>query len=89
MIEKQKANKKKESSKEKQLIDFKVVKSTDLTDMTLLSLDIIGDYDITDEKAKTNADVLKDGEVNLADLAYYKQFISQDKILLGLPSEGE
>ncbi|MBQ9981051.1 MAG: dockerin type I repeat-containing protein [Oscillospiraceae bacterium] len=61
----------------------------DLTDMTLLSLDIIGDYDITDEKAKTNADVLKDGEVNLADLAYYKQFISQDKILLGLPSEGE
>ena len=61
----------------------------DLTDMTLLSLDIIGDYDITDENAKTNADVLKDGEVNLADLAYYKQFISQDKILLGLPSEGE
>lgn len=61
----------------------------DLTDMTWLSLNIMGDYAIEDELKLKDADVMRDGEVNVADLAYFKQYVSQDKVLLGLAPEGE
>lgn len=55
----------------------------DIADLSLLSLHVIGDAEITDEKILDDADVQRDGEVNTADLARMKQFISKEKILLG------
>jgi len=48
----------------------------DLTDISGLSLYIIGDITFTDEQMKV-ADVDEDGEVNLADLAKYRQYLSK------------
>ena len=56
----------------------------DVMDLTMLGMHIIGDAEITDEKALDDADVQRDGAVDLADLARLKQFIMQDKILLGV-----
>ncbi len=61
----------------------------DLTDMTILSLHISGDCEITDSTILRDADVLKDNELNVGDIAYFKQFICCDKILLGMSKEGE
>ena len=61
----------------------------ELTDMTLLSLNIMGDYAIEDELKLKDADVMRDGKIDVADLAYFKQYVSQDKVLLGLAPEGE
>ncbi len=54
----------------------------DLTDLTILSLHLIGDAKLKDDQLKA-ADVNVDGEVNLADLAHFKQYISKDNVILG------
>ncbi len=55
---------------------------TDLTDLTLLSLCLIGDRQLDDYTIAVS-DVNADNEVNLADLAHYKQYISKDDVVLG------
>lgn len=54
----------------------------DLTDLTLLSLHLLGDATLKDEAVKY-ADVNADGNVDLADLAHFKQYICQDNVILG------
>ncbi len=56
----------------------------DVTDLSVLSMHVIGDQVITDEKTLDDADVQRDEKVDLADLARMKQFIMQDDILLGV-----
>lgn len=57
-------------------------KNVDLTDLTTLSLALLKDVTLT-EKQKLCADVQYDGEINLADLAKFKQYISKDDVVLG------
>ena len=57
--------------------------TTDLTDLSLLSLHLLDDASL-DESALKVADVNGDGDVNLADLAHFKQYISKDDVTLGL-----
>lgn len=54
----------------------------DLTDLTLLSLHLLGDAALKDEVVKY-ADVNADGNVDLADLAHFKQYVCQDNVILG------
>ncbi|MBQ9981445.1 MAG: glycoside hydrolase family 9 protein [Oscillospiraceae bacterium] len=54
----------------------------DLTDLTMLSLYLLGDAKLSGNALKA-ADVSYDGEVNLADLAHFKQYISKDDVVLG------
>lgn len=54
----------------------------DLTDLTLLSLHLLGDATLKDEVVKY-ADVNADDNVNLADLAHFKQYVCQDNVILG------
>jgi len=57
--------------------------AVDLTDMTCLSLHLLGDMEL-DDAVITYADVTGDNEVNLADLAHFKQYISKEEnIVLG------
>lgn len=51
---------------------------TDITDLTLLSLNLLGDVSFAPEQYVT-ADINYDKEVDIADLAMYKQYISHDK----------
>lgn len=55
----------------------------DLTDLTLLSIYLMDKNTITDEQILKNADVYRDGTVDIADLAYFKQYLSKDRVLLG------
>ncbi|MBR6599739.1 MAG: glycoside hydrolase family 9 protein, partial [Oscillospiraceae bacterium] len=56
---------------------------TDLTDLTTLSLYLIGDTKLSDSQLKA-ADVNGDGEVVISDLAHFKQYISKDPtVVLG------
>ena len=56
---------------------------SDLSDLTLLSLYLIGDISVSDDVLKV-ADVYYDGEVNIADLAHFKQYICKEPdIVLG------
>lgn len=59
----------------------------DISDMAVLSMHLLGDNVITDEKILDDADVEYDGEVSLSDLACFKQFLMHDKILLGMKGE--
>ncbi|MBE6841814.1 MAG: hypothetical protein E7510_03155 [Ruminococcus sp.] len=54
----------------------------DLTDLSLLSLHLVGDQDFTDEQVAL-ADVMYDGKVNIADLAHFKQYINKENVVLG------
>ncbi len=54
----------------------------DLTDLTNISLYLLGDIDFTDIQ-KSLADVNADDNVNLCDLAIMKQYISKDAVSLG------
>lgn len=56
----------------------------DLSDLAVLGLHTIGDLEITDEQALDNADVQRDGTVDISDAALLKQFLSKEKILLGI-----
>lgn len=69
--------------------DINLDGSCDLTDLTLLSLHILKDREITDENILKNADVRRDDAINLADLAYYRQYLTGAKILLGMKGESE
>lgn len=55
---------------------------TDLTDLTALSLYIIGDVNWNDEQVK-NFDCNADGNTDLADLAHLKQYIMGEDVKLG------
>ena len=48
----------------------------DVTDLTMVSLYLIGDQEFTDEQKKA-ADVTGDGNTDLADLARLRQFLSK------------
>ena len=48
----------------------------DITDLSILSLALIGDMDLTDEQ-KEQGDVDNDGKLTLADLAKLRQFLSR------------
>lgn len=56
----------------------------DVMDLTKLAMHVIGDSEITDEKALDDADVQRDEKVDISDLARLRQFLMQDKILLGV-----
>ncbi|MBE6842094.1 MAG: hypothetical protein E7510_04605 [Ruminococcus sp.] len=63
--------------------DFNGDGVSDLSDLTLLSLHLIGDISVSDDVLKA-ADVYYDGEVNIADLAHFKQYICKEPdIVLG------
>lgn len=51
---------------------------TDITDLTLLSLNLLGDFSFSPEQY-VRADVNYDKQVDIADLARFKQFVSHDK----------
>ena len=57
-------------------------KIVDLTDLTALSLYIIGDKKLEGNSLKA-ADVTGDDTVDIADLAFFKQYISKDDVVLG------
>ncbi len=50
----------------------------DTTDLTLLSINLLGDLSFTPEQYVI-ADVNYDKDVNIADLAYFKQYVSHDR----------
>lgn len=62
--------------------DINADSEIDLSDLTMLSLHLLGDKNLTEEKLKY-ADCNGDGTVNLADLAHFKQYISKDNVTLG------
>lgn len=62
--------------------DFNADGETDLTDLTLLSLYLLGDSDFNEVQLSL-ADVNADGSIDVADLAHYKQFVSKDNVVLG------
>ena len=62
--------------------DFNADGETDLTDLTLLSLYLLGDNDFNEVQLSL-ADVNADGSIDVADLAHYKQFVSKDNVVLG------
>ena len=55
----------------------------ELTDLSILSLYLLGDTAL-DENILKGADVNGDGNVDLADLAHFKQYISKDDVTLGV-----
>ncbi|MBP1565040.1 MAG: 1,4-beta-glucanase [Oscillospiraceae bacterium] len=73
-------------SNEKIYGDLDGNKIVDLTDLTLLSLHLIGDKVITDKAILELADVNGNDEVNLADMAHLKQYICKDDVILGKQS---
>ncbi|MBR3023531.1 MAG: peptidylprolyl isomerase [Oscillospiraceae bacterium] len=54
----------------------------DITDLTKLSIYLVGDKELTDDQLKA-ADVTGDGNVDLADLAHFKQFLAKKTDRLG------
>lgn len=59
---------------------------TDITDMTLLSLHLIGDITL-DKKELIASDVTSDGKINLSDLAHLKRYVSK-KETASVPESG-
>ncbi len=57
--------------------DFNGDKVADLTDLTNLSLYLLGDIEFTDAQKKA-ADVDGNDEIDIADLARFKQYVSKD-----------
>jgi hypothetical protein len=55
----------------------------DVTDLSILSLYLIGDTDIKDENALEAADIQYDGTVNLSDLAAFRQYLSKKTDVIG------
>ncbi|MBP1564393.1 MAG: cellulosome protein dockerin type I [Oscillospiraceae bacterium] len=70
------------NDKEEKYGDINSDGKIDITDLTWLSLHLIGDKKFDDTQLKY-ADVMYDGKVDLADLAHFKQYISKDKVILG------
>ena len=57
-------------------------KCVDISDLTLMSLRLLGDYNFSANQEKA-ADVTGDGAFNLSDLAHMKQYIMKDNVVLG------
>jgi len=57
-------------------------KKVEITDLTYLSMYLLGDYKLSGDTLKA-ADVNADGKVDLADLAHLKQYVSKDAVVLG------
>ena len=55
--------------------------TADLTDLTLLSLYLMKSADFTDSQIEA-ADIDGSGEVDIADLAYFKQYICKDQSVM-------
>ena len=55
----------------------------DVTDLSYLSLYLIGDSEITDVNILEAADVQNDGTVNLSDLALFRQYLSKKITKIG------
>lgn len=53
----------------------------DLTDLTCLSLYLLKDIEFTDDQIES-ADIDMSGEVDIADLAYYKQYVCKDESVM-------
>ncbi|MBP1591437.1 MAG: dockerin type I repeat-containing protein, partial [Oscillospiraceae bacterium] len=62
--------------------DINADTNIDVTDMSLLSLYLIGDRKLTGDQLKA-ADTLTDGTVNLTDLATLRQYLSKKIDKLG------
>ena len=62
--------------------DLDNTNSVDLTDLTRLSLHLLGDAVLSGNALKA-ADVNGDNTVDIADLAHFKQYISKDNVVLG------
>ncbi len=55
--------------------------TADLTDLTYLSLYLLKDIQFTDNQLES-ADIDMSGEVDIADLAYYKQYVCKDESVI-------
>jgi len=62
--------------------DLNADKKVDITDMTIMSLYILGDVKLEESTVKY-ADVNGDGNTNIADLAHLKQYVMKDPVTLG------
>lgn len=58
-------------------------RSADMTDMSIISLHLIGDAKITERKMIEAADVQYDNEINLGDLAFFKQYLTKQVDSIG------
>lgn len=63
--------------------DLNSDRKVDITDMSLLSLHLIGDRIITEMNLVKAADVQYDNEVNLGDLAFFRQYLSKNIDAIG------
>ena len=52
--------------------------TADISDLSMLSLYLIGDLTLDDEQL-LKADVKKDNDINIADLAHFKQYVMHEK----------
>ncbi len=62
--------------------DFNNDSVVEITDLTIFSQYLLGDYTFNEQKIKS-ADVNGDGEVGLPDLAHLKQYVMKDPVKLG------
>ena len=66
--------------------DVNIDGKVDVTDLSILSLYIVGDVEITRNDILERADVLYDGEVDIADLATLRQYLSKKTDVIGKTS---
>ena len=60
--------------------------NADVTDLSILSLYLIGDTELKGDNALEAADIQYDGIVNLSDLAAFRQYLSKRTNTIGKPS---
>ncbi len=60
--------------------------NADVTDLSILSLYLIGDTELKGDNALEAADIQYDGTVNLSDLAAFRQYLSKRTNTIGKPS---
>ena len=57
--------------------------NADVTDLSILSLYLIGDTELKGDNALEAADIQYDGTVNLSDLAAFRQYLSKKTDVIG------
>ena len=67
--------------------DLNSDKTVDVTDLSILSLYLIGDRELENDMQKEAADVQYDGVIDLGDLACMRQYLSKKTESIGKPSE--
>ena len=67
--------------------DLNSDKNVDVTDLSVLSLYLIGDRELENDMQKEAADVQYDGVIDLGDLACMRQYLSKKTESIGKPSE--